>query len=87
MSGEHEEFVVNLEEMRRDYEAMRESTKAETGSEAGISIARASARIVRNAEIEVRAGKYTFRSDEPQGHGGKGAAPRPLQYFAAGVAT
>lgn len=85
--AEDRRFVVDLEVMRRSYKEMREETRAETGPQAGTTTARASAHIVENTEIEVRTGAYTFRSDEPANRGGKGGAPRPLQYFAGGVAT
>jgi len=81
------EFVVDLAGMRHTLEEMTAETDAETGPDAGRTTARVLGRIVRNTEIEVRAGTFTFRSDEPAGRGGRGGAPRPLQYFTAGVAT
>lgn len=79
--------VVDLKAMRLSLESMVAETSAEQGPAAGTSTARVTARILANTEIEVRAGRYLFRSDEPANRGGRGSAPRPLQYFAAGVAT
>jgi hypothetical protein len=79
--------VVDLDAMRRSLASMVAETSSERGPGAGTSTARATARIIANTEIEVRAGRYQFRSDEPPNRGGNGSAPRPLQYFAAGVAT
>lgn len=87
MADGEQRFVVDLEAMRAHVEEFRAETAAEEGPQAGVSVARASAHIVENTEIEVRAGNFTFCADEPAGRGGKGAGPRPLQYFAAGVAT
>lgn len=81
------EFVVDLVRMGQSLEEMRAETAAEIGPDAGRTTARVVGRIVRDTEIEVRAGTFTFRSDEPADRGGRGGAPRPLQYFTAGVAT
>lgn len=87
MGTDEPQFIVDLKLMGDGLRAMTEETRAETGPGAGTTTARVVAHIVENTEIEVRAGAFTFRSDEPGNRGGKGGAPRPLQYFAAGVAT
>ncbi len=79
--------VVDLDAMRLSLESMLAETAGETGPAAGTTTARVTAQIISNTEIEVRAGKFRFRSDEPENRGGRGSAPRSLQYFAAGVAT
>lgn len=86
MTGERRP-VVDLAAMRLSLESMIAETSAEVGPAAGTSTARVSAQVVANTEIEVRAGRHLFRSDEPANRGGRGSAPRPLQYFAAGIAT
>ena len=77
-------YVVDLERLARVYEEDRERVKAAGDARA---VTRVVARIVEDVAIEVRAGRFSLRSDEPESRGGHGSAPTPLQYFATGIAT
>ncbi len=47
---------------------------------------RATARLVQNAFLEGRIGRYHFTCDEPPARGGEDKAASPLEYFLMGAA-
>lgn len=72
---------VDLEKMRRAYEASREHTK-----KVPVLTQRAVARIDKNLHMVGRIGRFRIESDEPPERGGEDLAPAPLQYVVAGAA-
>jgi uncharacterized OsmC-like protein len=76
--------LVDLERGRSVIEAMR--LKIKNGDWDGRATIRATARLVDEARIEGRVGKFHFTADEPPERGGKDAAPSPLQFFVIGAA-
>jgi uncharacterized OsmC-like protein len=78
--------VVDLEHMRTVYEHER-SEMASADDDGATATIRAVAKVERNTRVGIRVGRFTFQSDEPAERGGEGAAPTPLQYFAAGIAS
>ncbi len=47
---------------------------------------RATAKLVENAYLEGRTGRFNFACDEPPERGGEDKAPSPLEYFLIGAA-
>jgi hypothetical protein len=47
---------------------------------------RATAKLVENAYLEGRIGRFHFSCDEPPERGGEDKAPSPLEYFLIGAA-
>jgi hypothetical protein len=47
---------------------------------------RATAKLVNDAFLQGRIGRFPFVCDEPPLHGGDNNAPRPLEYFLIGMA-
>jgi hypothetical protein len=47
---------------------------------------RATAKLVKNATLEGRIGRFNFTCDEPPSRGGEDQAPSPLEYFLIGAA-
>ncbi len=80
MKGEPENRV-DLEKMRRAYEAGRERA-----GETPVLTQRAVARIDRDLHMVGRIGRFRIESDEPPERGGEDLAPAPLQYVVAGAA-
>jgi hypothetical protein len=72
---------IDLERARRAYEAGRER-RIRTGGKVTL---RATARLVENAYLEGRIGKYHFTCDEPPERGGDDRAASPLEYFLIGA--
>ena len=75
---------VDLERMGKAYEDSKERYLANPGS--STVTLRATAKLVKNAYLEGRIGKYHFACDEPVARGGEDAAASPLEYFLAGAA-
>ncbi len=75
---------VDLERMGKVYEESRKRYLANSGS--STVTLRATAKLVKNAYLEGRIGKYRFTCDEPTARGGEDAAASPLEYFLAGAA-
>ena len=75
---------VDLERMGKAYDEGKARYLANPGS--STVTLRATAKLVKNALMEGRIGKYHFTCDEPQGRGGEDAAASPLEYFLAGAA-
>lgn len=73
--------VVDPERMREAYAR----TRAETERHPVIT-QRAVAHIERDLHMVGRVGTFELESDEPPEGGGRGLAPRPLQYLLAGAA-
>ncbi|MGC8480285.1 MAG: OsmC-related (seleno)protein [Acidimicrobiales bacterium] len=78
--------VVDLAHMHTVYERERDEM-ASANDEGATATIRAVAKVEHNTRIGIRVGRFTFQSDEPIERGGEGAAPTPLQYFAAGIAS
>lgn len=76
--------IVDLEKGRRAIEHTRE--RIEQGQWNGMATLRATARLVKDAYIEGRAGRFTFAADEPPDRGGEDKAPSPLEFFLIGAA-
>lgn len=72
---------VDLQKMRRAYEASRERAR-----ETPALTQRAVARIDRDMHMVGRIGRFRIESDEPAERGGEDVAPAPLQYIVAGAA-
>lgn len=47
---------------------------------------RATAKLVKDAFLEGRVGRFHFECDEPPSRGGEDKAPSPLEYFLIGAA-
>lgn len=75
---------VDLEHMKHAYEESKVRYLANPGS--STATLRATARLVKNAYLEGRIGKYHFTCDEPVTRGGEDAAPSPLEHFLVGAA-
>jgi len=75
---------VDLKHMKQAYDEMRVRYQENPGS--STATLRATARLVKNAYMEGRIGKYHFASDEPASRGGEDAAPSPLEHFLMGAA-
>ncbi len=75
---------VDLEKARRALEAMRkryiEDPRTRTVT------LRATAKLVKDAYIEGRIGRFNFTADEPPERGGDDRAPSPLEFFLIGAA-
>ncbi len=72
---------VDLEKMRKIYEATREEA-----GQAPLVTLRAVARVDKDLHMVGRVGRFEIESDEPRARGGGEAAPSPLQYLLAGAA-
>ncbi|MGH7777299.1 MAG: hypothetical protein ACREPI_08995 [Candidatus Dormibacterales bacterium] len=80
-SGDGKSGRVDLERMKRAYDAVR--------SDAGqtpVITQRAVAHIDRDLHMVGRVGRFQVESDEPPSRGGEDRAPAPLQYLLAGAA-
>lgn len=75
---------VDLKRMSKVYDESKARYLASPGS--STVTLRATAKLVKNALLEGRIGKYHFSCDEPQTRGGEDAAASPLEYFLAGAA-
>lgn len=75
---------VDLEHMKVAYDETRARYLANPGS--STATLRATAKLVKNAFMEGRIGKYHFTCDEPAARGGDDAAPSPLEHFLVGAA-
>lgn len=75
---------VDLEKARRALETMRkryiEDPRTRTVT------LRATAKLVKDAYIEGRIGRFNFAADEPPERGGDDRAPSPLEFFLIGAA-
>jgi len=72
---------VDLERMRRAYDATRENTR-----KVPVLTQRAVAHIHKDMHMVGRIGRFQIESDEPPERGGDDLAPAPLQYIVAGAA-
>ncbi len=75
---------VDLERMSKAYDESKKRYMANPGN--STVTLRATAKLVKNALLEGRIGRYHFSCDEPQARGGEDAAASPLEYFLAGAA-
>ena len=72
---------VNLDRMKRAYDASRENTR-----KVPVLTQRAVAHIDKDMHMVGRVGRFQIESDEPPERGGDDLAPAPLQYIVAGAA-
>ena len=72
---------VNLDRMKRAYDASRENTR-----KVPVLTQRAVAHIDKDMHMVGRVGRFQIESDEPPERGGDDQAPAPLQYMVAGAA-
>jgi hypothetical protein len=72
---------VDLERMKRAYDATRENTR-----KVPVLTQRAVAHIDKDMHMVGRIGRFQIESDEPPERGGDDLAPAPLQYIVAGAA-
>jgi len=75
---------VDLERMGQAYDESKALYLTQAGS--STVTLRATAKLVKNALLQGRIGKYHFSCDEPVSRGGDDAAASPLEYFLAGAA-
>ncbi len=75
---------VDLANSKRAYDEARARYIEKAGS-ATVTL-RATAKLVQNAFLEGRIGKYHFTCDEPPARGGEDKAASPLEYFLIGAA-
>ena len=75
---------VDLANSKRAYDEARARYIEKPGS--STVTLRATARLVQNAFLEGRIGKYHFICDEPPARGGEDKAASPLEYFLIGTA-
>ena len=75
---------VDLANSKRAYDEARARYIEKPGS--STVTLRATARLVQNALLEGRIGKYHFSCDEPPARGGEDKAASPLEYFLVGTA-
>ncbi len=76
--------IVEVEKARKAYDEMKARYQANPAS--GMVTLRATARLVKNALLEGRIGKFKFTADEPPERGGDDQAPSPLEHFLIGAA-
>lgn len=74
---------VNLAKMRQAYLDGLERRK-QAGR--GTVTLRATAKLVKDAYLQGRIGRFHFDCDEPPSRGGEDRAPSPLEYFMIGAA-
>lgn len=74
--------VIDLARIKKAHEDRREELAASLAPPLTV---RATVRVVEDHLKEARVGNFTFRSDETEHLGGRGAAPTPLAYFVASV--
>ncbi len=74
---------VDLANSKRAYDEARARYIAKPGS--STVTLRATARLVQNALLEGRIGRYHFTCDEPPARGGEDKAASPLEYFLMGT--
>ena len=75
---------VNLEKGQQALDQTRQ--KILNNAWDGKATLRATARLVQNAHLEGRIGRFHFEADEPPERGGDDSAPSPLEYFLIGAA-
>ena len=75
---------VDLDNSKRAYDEARARYIEKPGS--STVTLRATARLVQNALLEGRIGRYHFTCDEPPARGGEDKAASPLEYFLIGAA-
>ncbi len=75
---------VDLANSKHAYDEARARYVAQPGS--STVTLRATARLVQNALLEGRIGRYHFTCDEPPARGGEDKAASPLEYFLIGAA-
>jgi hypothetical protein len=75
---------VDMENGKKVLDDMRE--RIISGAWNGKATLRATARLVQNARLEGRIGRFHFEADEPPERGGEDSAPSPLEYFLIGTA-
>ena len=75
---------VDLAKSKRAYDEARARYIEKPGS-SSVTL-RATAKLVQNALLEGRIGKYHFTCDEPPARGGEDKAASPLEYFLIGAA-
>ncbi len=74
---------VDLANSKHAYDEARARYLAKPGS--STVTLRATARLVQNAFLEGRIGRYHFTCDEPPARGGEDKAASPLEYFLMGT--
>ncbi len=74
---------INLSKLKQAYDdgLMSRQTKG-----SGNVTLRATAKLVKNAFLQGRIGRFHFDCDEPASRGGEDKAPSPLEYFMIGAA-
>ncbi len=75
---------VDLQKARQALDAMKERYQAEPRTSK--ATLRATAKLVKDALLEGRIGRFHFTCDEPPSRGGEDQAPSPLEYFLIGAA-
>ncbi len=75
---------VDLEKTRLAYDNAKARMVAQPGSSR--ATLRATAKLVKDAFLEGRIGRFHFSCDEPPARGGDDQAPSPLEYFLIGAA-
>ncbi len=78
-----QEGRVDLANSKRAYDEARARYISKPGS--STVTLRATARLVQNAFLEGRIGRYHFTCDEPPARGGENQAASPLEYFLIGT--
>lgn len=81
---EENKGLVEFEKARKAYDEMKARYRANPAS--GTVTLRATARLVKDAYLEGRIGKFKFAADEPPARGGDDQAPSPLEHFLIGAA-
>jgi hypothetical protein len=74
---------IDLLKMRQAYEKGLKN-RLDRGN--GNVTLRATAKLVKNALLQGRIGRFHFDCDEPVSRGGEDQAPSPLEYFMIGAA-
>ncbi|MEI8130845.1 MAG: hypothetical protein WCG34_00330 [Leptolinea sp.] len=74
---------VDLEKARQALDTMKEQYLADP--RASKATLRATAKLVKDATLEGRIGRFHFICDEPPSRGGQDQAPSPLEYFLIGA--
>ena len=74
---------VDMEKARKALDAMKVRYLADP--RASKATLRATAKLVNDATLEGRIGRFHFTCDEPPSRGGEDKAPSPLEYFLIGA--
>lgn len=74
---------IDLIKMRKAYQ---DGFTRRKDAKSGAVTLRATAKLVNNAYLQGRIGRFHFDCDEPASRGGEDKAPSPLEYFIIGAA-